>query len=59
MAHRPYPVAARALRQILRRHRNLRPVEMPPTARAPQGPPGEYRLSTRPLVSPLGDARPS
>ncbi|WP_158810573.1 hypothetical protein [Streptomyces leeuwenhoekii] len=42
MAHRPYPDAARALRQILRRHRNQMPA-----ARVPQGPAGEYRLSTR------------
>lgn len=47
MAHRPYPVAARALRQILRHHRNQLPAGLLPAARAPQGPAGEYRLSTR------------
>ncbi|WP_159107034.1 hypothetical protein [Streptomyces coelicoflavus] len=45
MAHRPYPVAARALRQIMRRHGNQLPPL--PGPRTPQGPAGDYRLSTR------------
>ncbi|CAL9598276.1 hypothetical protein [Streptomyces sp. enrichment culture] len=32
MAHRPYPVAARALRQIMRRHRNEIPAVRLPSA---------------------------
>ncbi|MEV7793394.1 hypothetical protein AB0O68_15585 [Streptomyces sp. NPDC087512] len=47
MSVRPYPSPARALRQIMRRHRNEIPVHLVPGPRAPQGPPGEYRLSTR------------
>jgi hypothetical protein len=47
MAHRPYPVAARALRQIMRRHRNEIPPELLPAARTPQGPAGVYVLSKR------------
>jgi hypothetical protein len=48
MAHRPYPVRARALRQIMRRHRNDLPPHLLPAARTPrQGSVGEYRLSTR------------
>jgi hypothetical protein len=47
MAHRPYPVRARALRQILRRYRNEIPPHLLPAVRTPQGPAGEYRLSTR------------
>jgi hypothetical protein len=49
MAHRPYPVPERALRQILRRHRNELPPYLLPVARPLQGPVGEYRLSTRHL----------
>lgn len=45
MAHRPYPVAARAWRQILRRYRYERPTHSPATPA--QGPAGEYQLSTR------------
>lgn len=45
MAHRPYPVRARALRQIMRRHRNQLPAATPAT-RAPQQP-GLYVLSKR------------
>ncbi|MEV0015419.1 hypothetical protein [Streptomyces tendae] len=45
MTVRPYPSRGRALRQIMRRHRNQLPP--PPGPRAPQGPAGAYRLSTR------------
>ncbi len=49
MAHRPYPVRGRALRQIMHRHRNEIPAHLlPPSARAWD--PGHvpvYRLSTR------------
>ncbi|MGW3191621.1 hypothetical protein ACWDBT_27650 [Streptomyces ardesiacus] len=45
MAHRPYPVAARAWRQILRRYRYARPPHSP--AAPALGLVGEYRLSTR------------
>lgn len=45
MAHRPYPVAVRAWRQILRRYRYARPPHSP--AAPARGPVGEYRLSTR------------
>lgn len=44
MTHRPYPDRGRALRQIMRRHHNQLPARS-----LPQGPPGEYRLSTRRL----------
>jgi len=49
MAHRPYPVRARALRQIMRRHGNklpatLRPHDHPP---ADDGQALMYVLSTR------------
>ncbi|WP_306191470.1 hypothetical protein [Streptomyces sp. MK5] len=48
MAHRPYPARGRALRQILRRHRNELPPGLLPSAPSKaQGPAGEYRLSTR------------
>ncbi|MER6917582.1 hypothetical protein [Streptomyces spiralis] len=49
MTYRPYPARGRALRQILRRHRNeLPPGLLPPVAPLEeQGPAGEYRLSTR------------
>ncbi|MEV5085394.1 hypothetical protein AB0K74_43940 [Streptomyces sp. NPDC056159] len=48
MAHRPYPARGRALRQILRRHRNeLPPALLPPARTQEQGAGGEYRLSTR------------
>jgi hypothetical protein len=56
MAHRPYPVRERALRQIMRRHRNELPPHLLPVARPPQGPVGEYRLSTRRLSVVSGDA---
>ncbi|WP_157028736.1 hypothetical protein [Streptomyces flaveolus] len=46
MAHRPYPVVAKAWRQIMRRHRYDRPPYLP-APRTPQAPAGEYRLSTR------------
>ncbi|MGW9582374.1 hypothetical protein ACWIGB_04135 [Streptomyces albidoflavus] len=52
MAYRPYPVRERALRQILRRHRNeLPPSLLPPTRTQLSNVVGEYRLSTRPGVS--------
>ncbi|MFF7308197.1 hypothetical protein [Streptomyces sp. NPDC008137] len=47
MAHRPYPVPERALRQIMRRHRNELPPHLLPDARTPQGRVGAYVLSTR------------
>lgn len=47
MAHRPYPVRVRALRQIMRRHRNEIPPQLLPAPREPQGAPGTYVLSTR------------
>ncbi|MFF4827946.1 hypothetical protein ACFY20_34150 [Streptomyces sp. NPDC001312] len=48
MAHRPYPTRGRALRQILRRHRNeLPPAVLPPARTQEQTAVGEYRLSTR------------
>jgi hypothetical protein len=50
MANRPYPVRDRALRQIMRRHRNELPPSLLPAARTPQQASGEYRLSTRPGV---------
>ncbi|GAA2906385.1 hypothetical protein [Streptomyces mexicanus] len=49
MAHRPYPVRGRALRQIMRRHRNEIPAQLLPPAARPWDP-GHvpvYRLSTR------------
>ncbi|WP_225647661.1 hypothetical protein [Streptomyces solaniscabiei] len=46
MAHRPYPAAARAWRQIMRRYRYDRPPHLPAPC-APQGPVGEYVLSAR------------
>jgi hypothetical protein len=49
MSVRPFPSRDRALRQIMRRHRNELPPELLPAAREPQGPVGEYRLSTRRL----------
>ncbi|MFI6032932.1 hypothetical protein ACIBBD_01880 [Streptomyces sp. NPDC051315] len=49
MTVRPYPSRHRALRQILRRHRYELPPTLLPAVRAPQGPPGEYVLSTRRL----------
>jgi hypothetical protein len=56
MAHRPYPVPERALRQILRRHRNELPPHLLPAARPLQGLAGEYRLSTRRLNVVSGSA---
>ncbi|MFI9824434.1 hypothetical protein ACIHFC_28880 [Streptomyces sp. NPDC052013] len=47
MSVRPYPSRARALRQIMRRHRNNLPDHTPPARRGPQGAAGEYLLSTR------------
>lgn len=47
MAYRPYPVAARALRQVLRRHRNETPAHLVPAQREPQTSSGTYVLSTR------------
>jgi hypothetical protein len=49
MAHRPYPDRERALRQIMRRHRNELPPHLLPAARPLQGPVGAYVLSTRRL----------
>ncbi|MEU3663980.1 hypothetical protein AB0E77_30180 [Streptomyces sp. NPDC032940] len=46
MAHRPYPAADKAWRQIMRRHRYNRPPHLPAPP-APQAPAGEYVLSTR------------
>jgi hypothetical protein len=56
MAHRPYPVRERALRQILRRHRNELPPYLVPVARPLQGPAGTYVLSTRRLSVVSGSA---
>jgi hypothetical protein len=56
MAHRPYPVRERALRQILRRHRNDIPDHLLPDARPQQGPVGAYVLSTRRLSVVSGGA---
>ncbi|MFI9155721.1 hypothetical protein [Streptomyces sp. NPDC053367] len=49
MAHRPYPDRGRALRQIMRRHRNEVPPELLPHQRIPEvgAAVGEYRISTR------------
>ncbi len=47
MSVRPYPVAARAKRQIMRRHGNEIPAHLLPVPREPQGQPGVYVLSTR------------
>ncbi len=47
MSVRPYPSRDRALRQIMRHHRNEIPLRLVPPTREPQGPSGEYRLSTR------------
>jgi hypothetical protein len=44
---RPFPSRDRALRQILRRHRNEIPPALLPAARTPQGLDGAYVLSTR------------
>ncbi|MFF9496496.1 hypothetical protein [Streptomyces flaveolus] len=46
MAHRLYPAAAKAWRQIMRRYRYDRPPHLPAPS-TPQGPAGEYILSTR------------
>jgi hypothetical protein len=43
----PYPSRDRALRQIMRRHRNEIPPEMLPGPRLQQGWPGVYVLSKR------------
>jgi hypothetical protein len=56
MAHRPYPDRERALRQIMRRHRNELPPHLPFVARPPQGPAGAYVLSTRRLSVVSGGA---
>jgi hypothetical protein len=56
MAHRPYPDRERALRQIMRRHRNELPDHLLPDARTPQGPDGAYVLSTRRLSVVSGGA---
>ncbi|MFF8589911.1 hypothetical protein ACF061_00485 [Streptomyces sp. NPDC015220] len=47
MTHRPYPVRARALRQIMRRHRNELPDRLLPAGRVLSAGPGVYVLSTR------------
>ncbi|CAM5671697.1 hypothetical protein GCM10010256_52780 [Streptomyces coeruleorubidus] len=50
MSVRPFPCRDRALRQIMRRHRNELPPELLPAERTPaQVPPGVYVLSTRRL----------
>ncbi|MET9521549.1 hypothetical protein [Streptomyces coeruleorubidus] len=56
MAHRPYPDRERALRQIMRRHRNDIPASLLPVGRSPQGPIGAYVLSTRRLSVVSGGA---
>jgi hypothetical protein len=56
MAHRPYPVPERALRQIMRRHRNELPPHLLYVARTLQGPVGAYVLSTRRLSVVSGGA---
>jgi hypothetical protein len=50
MANHPYPVRDRALRQIMRRHRNELPPSLLPAARTPLSPVDTYRLSSRPGV---------
>ncbi|MFD8199953.1 hypothetical protein [Streptomyces sp. NPDC059701] len=47
MSVRPFPSRARALRQIMRRHRNEIPARLLPAPRDPQPVPGVYVLSTR------------
>jgi hypothetical protein len=47
MANRPYPDRERALRQIMRRHRNEIPAVMLPAQPTPQEAAGVYVLSTR------------
>lgn len=47
MTHRPYPVADRAKRQIMRRHGNEIPAHLLPPQREAQGDAGIYVLSTR------------
>jgi hypothetical protein len=47
MAHRPRPHRERALRQILRRHRNELPPELAAYTRPEPEPTGVYLLSTR------------
>ncbi|MET8905761.1 hypothetical protein [Streptomyces sp. NPDC004538] len=44
MTHRPFPVTARAWRQIMRRYRYARPPHSPAS---PHGPLSAYELSTR------------
>ncbi|MFJ2719382.1 hypothetical protein [Streptomyces sp. NPDC087437] len=49
MAHRPYPARGRALRQIMRRHRNEIPPHLLPAARsAGAAPVGAYVQSLYP-----------
>ncbi|MGX1254244.1 hypothetical protein RKD48_006755 [Streptomyces ambofaciens] len=47
MTVRPFPSAARARRQVERRHGNQIPARLLPVPREPQGEPGVYVLSTR------------
>ena len=47
MSVRPFPSRHRALRQIMRRHRNEIPAYLLPAPRSPQPEPGVYVLSTR------------
>ncbi|MBZ6290454.1 hypothetical protein ACWF8U_00560 [Streptomyces olivaceus] len=47
MSVHPFPSAARARRQVMRRHGNEIPDHLLPTPRQPQGRPGVYVLSTR------------
>ncbi|GHC39433.1 hypothetical protein GCM10010348_78470 [Streptomyces anthocyanicus] len=47
MTVRPFPSAARARRQVMRRHGNQIPTYLLPAPRQPQGEPGVYVLSTR------------
>lgn len=47
MTVRPFPSAARARRQVMRRHGNQIPAHLLPIPRESQGEPGTYVLSTR------------
>lgn len=49
MPYRPRPDRNRALRQIMRRHRNQVPSYLLSDVRSERVEPGEYRLSTRRL----------
>ncbi|MFD7465195.1 hypothetical protein [Streptomyces tendae] len=56
MTVRPFPSAARARRQVMRRHGNQIPAHLLPAPRDPQGGPGVYVLSTRRLGTVSGPA---